>query len=351
MESGVPTLKTAASIDVIEIDQAAHRLYAADRTDSGVDVFDVSTAPATYVRTIPLPASPNGIAVAPDLGQVFVGMSNGSVAIVNTTTGTVVKEVPTGAKSVDLIDYSADQHQVYASNGTEGTIASVDAKTGTVSAVFKVGFALEQPRFNPADKMLYVTSPDAGAMFQLDPTTGAIKKKLSVGSCLPHGLAINPKLNQAMIACPSSVVRMNLRNPADAEVFPDVQGGDIVTYDATVDRFFVAAPSAKRVSDSVVGLFGGNPIAHITSVTTAAGGNSAAYEESTGVVYTPDIRPGKAGLTSFKLPNGEPSFTVSNSAIAELAGVLAVIVLAMFVIGRLADPIRRPAPLPRRRRV
>lgn len=351
VESGIPTLKTAASFDVVGIDQAAHRLYAADRTDSGVDVFDVSTPPATYLRSITLPASPNGIAVAPDLGRVFAGMSNGSLAIIDTTTGTVIKQVPTGGKSVDLIDYSSDQHQVFASNGSEGTIASIDARAGAVTAVFQVGYALEQPRFDPADRMLYVTSPDAGAVFQLDPTTGKIKNKLPVGGCLPHGLAINPKLKQAMIACPSSIFRMNLANPSDAELFTDVTGGDIMTYDATVDRFFAAVPSTGRSSASVVGLFGGNPIAYVTSVNTGAGGNSAAYDESNGVVYTPDTRAGKAGLAGFKLPSGEPSFSVSPLAVAELAGVLAVIMLIMFVVGRLADPVRRPAPLPSRRRV
>ena len=72
-----------ASIDVVEIDQAAHILYVADRTDQGVDVFDIASPRAKYLQTIPMPASPNGLAIAPELGRLFVGTSSGSVVIVN----------------------------------------------------------------------------------------------------------------------------------------------------------------------------------------------------------------------------------------------------------------------------
>src|SRR5258707_10285164 len=107
----IPTaIGAGASVDVIDIDQAAHVLYAADRTDQGVDVFDVSSPRARYLQTIAMPANPNGLAIAPDLGRLFVGTSNGSVVIVNISTsstayGSVVSEVKTGGHSVDLLDY------------------------------------------------------------------------------------------------------------------------------------------------------------------------------------------------------------------------------------------------------
>ena len=37
---------------VIVIDQEAHRLYAADRTTNGVDVFDITTKEAKYLKTV-----------------------------------------------------------------------------------------------------------------------------------------------------------------------------------------------------------------------------------------------------------------------------------------------------------
>lgn len=345
--STVPSIGAgvAGSIDVIDIDQQAHRLYAADRTDGGVDVFDASRPAATFLQTIAMPAEPNGLAVAPDLGRVFVGLSDGSLAMVDTRSETLLKTVPTGGKLVDLIDYSPSRSEVFASNGPEGKVAQIDAATGAVKSVFKLGYALEQPRYDSGDRMLYVTSPDAGAIFQVDPDSGQVKRKLKLSGCQARGLAINPRLEQALIACSGWVVRLNLRNATDGSGFTQVAGGDVVTYYSSIDRFLVAAPGVKS---SAVGLFGGNPIDYVTAVDTGANGNSAAYDEKHGVVYTPDVRPGTVGVAGFRLPSGELALSISPEALALFAALLAAIIGVMFVIGRLGDPVRRPAPPPQR---
>jgi len=347
----VPSLGTkAASFDVVDIDQAAHRLYAADRTDGGVDVFDVSSPSARYLKTIPI-TDANGIAVAPDLGQVFVGAADGvsviDVKAGSSTADTVIKQIPTGANSVDLIDYAPSVHKLFASNGTHGTVSVIDTTKDTVAAVFKVGYALEQPRFNPADGTLYVPSPDAGALFQLDATTGKIKNRISISGC-GAGLAIDPKLDKALIACGAYVTLVDLHNPSTINNLLDVSGGDVVTFDATVDRFFVAAPGSKPAT---IGVFGGDPIAYIASVDTGAGSNSAVYDETNHLVYAPDTRAGMAGLDSFSMPTGGLSLNASWADIAIFGILLGAVAVFMFLVGRHADPINRQEPIPRRRRV
>ena len=229
----VPGITTQTpSMDAIEIDQAGHRLYVADRSNQGVDVIVISAGSATYLQTIAMPAGPNGLALAPDLSRLFVGVETGSVVFVDInanspTFNQVINEVKTGAKSADLLDYSAARQVVYASNGVEGTITSIDSGTGEVKGQFKVGFALEQRRFNPADGMLYVTSPDAGSLFRLDPKDGTVKKKQSLGGCQPMGLAINPKSNQALISCSKTVLSYDLSRDK-SEQFSQQPGGDIV---------------------------------------------------------------------------------------------------------------------------
>lgn len=339
----VPSLKGGlASFDVVELDQGAQRLYAADRSDSGVDVFDTSSSPAKFVTTIAVSSDPNGLAVAPDLGVVFAGLSDGSVAVIDEKTNTVARQVTTGAKSIDLIEYAPGLHTVFASTGGEGGIASIDAQSGVLNGVFKIGSALEQPRFNPADRMLYVTGSGADALFRVDPRTGQVAGKLPLGGCSPRGLAINPRQDQALIACSSWVIRINLRNTSEVKGFTQVGGGDVVSYDPAVDRFLVAAPDAKP---SEVAVFGGNPIDYVAAVATGGLGNSAAYDEKTGVVYTPDVMPGQAGIDAFDLPTGALAFSVSSRAAWLFAGVVGVAVLLMFAVGRLADPARKPIPI------
>jgi hypothetical protein len=340
----IPTATGATgSFDVVEIDQAAHRLYVADRTDRGVAVFYISTAQPKYVTTIPVPSSPNGLAIAPDLGRLFVGTETGSIAIIDVnplskTHDKVINEVTTGAKKADLLDYGADRQRLYVSSSTEGIVTSIDPATGVVKAHFTVGYAIEQPRYDPVDGMVYTTSPDANALFKIDPNDGTVTKIPLGGSCQPSGMAINPKTNTAVIACRSFVVSWDLGN-ATAQTFTQVAGGDVVSYDANADRFLVASPSSM-----LVGLYGGNPVDYISSVTTGSKGNSAAYDETNDMVYTPDSRPNTVGIASFRPPATAPGWETSLVTIGPFAlGLVALVLLVFVTVGRNADPIRRQA--------
>lgn len=341
-----------ASIDVIDIDQRAHLLYAADRTDQGVDVFDIASPQAKYIQTIRMPSNPNGLAIAPELGRLFVGTANGSVVIVNintssTTYGAVIADVKTGGNGVDLLDYGAARQRVYAASAADGNIISIDATTGQIMTRFALGkIRLEQPRYNPADGMVYVTSPDADTLFRIDPSTGVLKDKYQLGGCKPLGLAISPITNRALMACHKYTVAFDLGAGKIIGTF-QLGNADIVTYDAKVDRFLVATlPHAKTPGQ--VGIFGGNPITYISSAVTNVSGNSAAYDETNHVVYTPNVEPTRARLAGFAMPvplTGVPAFL--NTAWPYAAVILGCLLLFAFLM-RSADPIRRPVPAPKR---
>jgi len=341
-----------ASIDVVEIDQAAHLLYAADRTDQGVDVFDIASPRARYLQTIAMPASPNGLAIAPDLGRLFVGTSNGSVVIVNISTsstafGSVISQVKTGGRSVDLLDYGAARQRVYAANSVEGRLVSIDASTGAVMATFTLGAVLlEQPRFDPADGMLYVTSPDADTLYRIDPSAGLLKDKFTLGGCKPVGLAINPTTNKALMACHKYTLAFDLGAGKVIGTFP-LGNSDIVTYDSKVDRFFVASLPHAQTPGSV-GIFGGNPISYISSAVTHIRGNSAVYDETNRVVYTPDVQAMKASLAGFAIPVPPSGWLAFLNVAWPYALILLVGLLLFVFLMRSADPIRRPVPTPRR---
>src|SRR4029077_6739525 len=176
-----PIAGKLASFDVVEINQATHRLYVADRTDQGIDVFDTSSSRARFLTTIPLSSSPNGLAVAPCLARLFVGTGGGSVFVIdiNNDSNAIVAEVATGKGEVDLLDYGAARQRLYAANGADGSITSIDTTTNTIAANFKVdtttAVTLEQPRFDPGDGMVYVTSPSAGKLYEIDPNNGQVK--------------------------------------------------------------------------------------------------------------------------------------------------------------------------------
>src|SRR6059036_373734 len=82
-----PIAGKTASIDIMEIDQATHLLYVTDRTDNGLDVFDVSTPCAKYVKTIDLGSGPNGVVVAKGANKVFATLNDSSVVAIDIAPG------------------------------------------------------------------------------------------------------------------------------------------------------------------------------------------------------------------------------------------------------------------------
>jgi hypothetical protein len=345
-----PIAGQLANFDVVEINQATHRLYVADRTDQGIDVFDTAGSQARFLTTIPLSSSPNGLAVAPELARLFVGTSSGSVLVIDTNndSNAVVAEVATGKGEVDLLDYGAARQRLYAANGADGSITSIDTTTNTIAANFKVdtttAVTLEQPRFDPGDGMVYVTSPSAGTLYRIDPNNGQVKS-FALGTCTPMGLAINPKSNQAVIVCTTFVMTWDLTAGRSMTSFHQVIGGDVVTYDAKVDRFIVASPHLTRAN--VVALFGGNPIDYVASIDTGAHGNAAVLDEAHGMIYTPNPQLKRSGIAGFALaavPQPPPAWWTQATTVGVPLALVALLVLLFLFIMRSADPARRPAP-------
>jgi hypothetical protein len=345
--TAVPGLSTkAGGFDDIEIDQAAHRMYVADRTDTGIDVFDVSGQAARFVKTIALPAAPNGLAVAPDLGRLFAGTASGAVEVVETATGTVAGEIKTGAQEVDLIDYTAGPGLLFAATGADGTLLTIDARTGKVLSTAKVGKPVEQPRYDPTDGMVYVSVPDLDALAQVVPADGTVKTILKLGGCIPRGLAIKPAAHVAVIACRKSVMAYDLKS-GRSQTFDRVADGDVVHYYPSVDRFFVTSP--HDAVPTVVGMFGGDPVGYLTSANVNGGGNAAAYDATNDLVYTTDPRQGHAGVMSLRMDGSRPlPFWQSLlTAAGPLVALAAIIVPLGWFLARSADPVRRKQRTPR----
>ena len=331
-----------ASFDDLEIDQSAHTLYAADRTDSGIDVFDVSGATPKFVRTVKLPAPPNGLALAPALGRVYAGTGSGTIEVVDTVKGAVASEIDTGATEVDLLDFAAGAGLLFAATGVDGTLLTLDAATGKVVATAKVGKPLEQPRYDPVSGLVYVSVPELDGLAAIEPRTGTVKKTLKLGGCLPRGLAIRPATSTAVVACRSSVVAYDLRTAAKID-FGRVADGDVVQYFSAVDRFFVTSPHEQV--PTIVAMFGGDPVAYVGSVFVNGGGNAAVYDAARDTVYTTDPRPASGGITGFHIDGTRPVPLLQSAVltVGPFVGLLLLVAPLWYFLGRRADPVNRRA--------
>lgn len=309
-----PVAGKTASIDVLEVDQAAHILYVADRTSNGVDVLDVSSATAKYLTTVDTGSGPNGLVVAKDVNKVFAGLNDSNVAIIDITPGAatqnkVIAKLNTGGKGrADELDYDSKDKKVYAANSDDGIVTVIDATTNKIIKKFEnVGDGLEQPRYDPKDGMIYLASSAQNAILQFDPSSDTMVKKFDVGTpCDPNGIGINPTTNHALLGCSNKkanvTVEWDLSAGKVVQVFDQAGAGDAVIYNAKVDRFFFGASNFNR--GPVMAVFAGNPIKFVANVPTATGAHGVAFDETNNIIYTGDQNPNEGGLFAIPLPKG-----------------------------------------------
>ena len=250
----------AGTFDGVAADPGAQRLYLADGANNKVDVVDVSTANPRFMQAIDVGAVPHGLAVAPDTKVLYAGLTGGAVAVIDTRDGSptfmkVVTRIKADPTEVDLLDYSAGTKRLFAATGSGGDVVAIDTTSNQVIRWYSLHVPVEQPRYNPVDGKLYVTTPGTSSLVQIDLADGMTSRNYFIKGCGPSGLAINPARQLAVTACKGSVAMVNLRTGAQ-EVTRSVPGGDLVTYDPSSDRFAVASPHGDK--DSVVGVFDGD---------------------------------------------------------------------------------------------
>lgn len=309
-----PLAGKTASIDLIQIDQEAHRLYAGDRLTNGVDVFDITTKDAKYLKTVDAGSGANGVVVAKKVNKLFAGLNDSNVAVIDLTTLNLITKVNTGGKGrADELDYDPKDNKVYVANSGDGFVTVIDGTTNAIIKKFNdLGAALEQPQYNSGDGLMYMTSSDQNTIFVFDPAKDTLlRKDVLAVLCNPQGLAINPKTNQALLGCAAGragstgtplTVSWDLTKGIFLSVFGQVGAGDSVTYDAKTDRFYFGAHNFPH--GSVIGIFSGSPIAFLTNVPTGSfsGAKNLAYDETNNLIYTQDALPGEGALFSFTPP-------------------------------------------------
>jgi DNA-binding beta-propeller fold protein YncE len=296
-------------MDIMDIDQDAHMLYTGDRWAQGIDVFDVSTPEARYVKTFFLRTGGRGVRWASNIHKVFVGLDDGTLAVIDVDpnsprANTIVARVAGGSTGpADELDYDSVHHKLYVAHRNEGFVDAFDADNNVlVNTIRGFGPALEQPRFNAADNMMYDVSVTDNALYRIDPVTDELVQTIDIGEpCGPSGLAINSTTNQALLGCSGAAaprgVYFDLATQRVIGRADVVGGGDSAFYDPVADRFFFGT------RDGGVAIYEGSPtIRYLTTVPTSEATNSSTFDWANRMVYAPGVSEGRPVLISFPLP-------------------------------------------------
>ncbi len=306
----ISTAGKALAADIMDIDQQNHRLYLADTTAQGVDVFDISTKKAVFLTVIPTSSGVNGVCVAKPINKLYAGLNSNSIAIIDINPASprlnqVIATVDTRDNTrTDCISYDPVDNKVYAAN-SNNLVTVIDGTTDKmITQITGLGPGLIQSRYNAKDGYVYQNSAAQNVIIQIDPKADILVKKMDiVDDASPCGLAINPKTNVGLLGNTSFPQHLTFWDFASQKVksTSDAAGGaDMVAYNPVADLFFAACSRAD--TGPVMAIFNGSDEKFITNVPTAEGAHNVAYDETNGMVYTIDETPSNAALVGFPWP-------------------------------------------------
>jgi DNA-binding beta-propeller fold protein YncE len=305
--TALPGAAQAKFSDTLAIDNERHVLYLGDNWSGGVDLFDITTSTPAFLKTVKLRGRIYGIAVANNANKVFAGMSGSTLAVIDIASDHSVALVHTGgAGHVDLLDYDSTHRRLFAANRLDRLLTWIDADSNEIiGRVEGLGSGLEQPRYNPADGLVYLTDNKDNVLFQIDPESARLVETFAIqDECFPNGMAINAKNNQALLvssytARPHTVI-WDLNTQKIASITEESGCGDGAVYVPSLDLIFQAA--SEFGDGPVIGVFGGDPVRFLTNVAATPGASWVDYDTANELVYAPSIVDGKPGLLSFKVP-------------------------------------------------
>lgn len=285
---------------------ATQRIYGfSDRSNHAVDLIDIDAMHfAGRVGGLPT-GGPNGLVAVGD-DQFWAGGGDSKLFVIDIPSRKVVATIATGGtKRVDELAFDAkDQLVIAANNDDAPPFVSFVSTTGDHRIEGKLALpqatdGLEQPAWNPADGMVYLSMPvldghDAdGGIAVIDPKTRRLVDTIHVQQCMPAGLAVGPD-DQLLVGCgddapkagfaPRSLI-VDLHTRKVVADTRRVGGSDEVWYDSHSGRYYLAAVANR--GGAVLGVIDSRTKTWLYNIPTGAGAHSVAADPRTGKVFVP----------------------------------------------------------------
>lgn len=181
------------------------RVYVASYDAGGLSVIDTTTG---AVLDLPGITAPYDVAVNPDGTRAYITASTlkGTVAVLDTTTGSVVAQVPAG-EFPQAVAITPAGDQVWAANFGRGrsrsTVTVLSTRTNKVTTNITVGKHPTAVAFTPDGTTAYVTDADltgksAGTVAVIDTTTRRTTATIEVGTW-PTAVVVSPDGTRAYV--------------------------------------------------------------------------------------------------------------------------------------------------------
>ena len=293
----------AVRFDYQDVDAAMGHLVIAHMRDDAVLVVRLGDgAVVKRLRGIP---TPRGVAVATDVGRIFVTSMPAQLVIIDSRTLKVVARVATG-NAPDGVGWDPVHRVVGVSDQRDGAISLIaDAGSGRRRQV-RLGVETGNVVFDASRGRFWATVVNAAPPDQLvaiDPVGASVATRIDLPGCAgAHGLRLHPDGRSALVACEdnSALVRVGLVTPGVVAAAVGKKP-DVLAIDPGRGWLYVAAESG----DLTVFDLGQAGLVRVDSEHVAPAAHSVAVDAATHRVFFPlEVGPGGTPVLRTMRPAG-----------------------------------------------
>jgi len=189
------TTTPGTGIEALAVNPISGEIYVANASD---DVVDVIAAGGEKVRTqISVPESPYGIAVNPYNNQVYVAISNGTVAVIDGRNDKLAGSATVGGANAG-IGVNLASGKAFVTNNTSGpSTVGILSKTGAVLANVAVGRTPFDVDVDLVTNLAFVTNVEDSTISVIDGNSNRVRKLLPVAGLY---IAVNPGTQKVYVA-------------------------------------------------------------------------------------------------------------------------------------------------------
>lgn len=243
----------ATRFDYQEIDAAKGQLVVAHMNDDAVLVLSLDDG--SVRAQLPNIPTPRGVAIADDVGLIFVTSTPGHLVLIDNTSLKEVTRVTTGT-APDGDAWDPDDKIVGVSDQGDGALSLIqDAGRGTRTQV-PLGSETGNVAYDPMRKQFWITvvkpsPPDQ--LVEVDPKAATVTTSIPLPGCEgAHGLRLHPDGQSAFVACENNdkLARVDLGGSHALSIADSGSGPDVLSIDPAKGWLYLAAESGDvTISD------------------------------------------------------------------------------------------------------
>jgi DNA-binding beta-propeller fold protein YncE len=246
MVADVPLPGGATRFDYQDIDPAQGQLVIAHMNDNSVVIVDLANGSLRKQLTgIP---TPRGVAVADDVGLIFVTSTPGHLVLIDNQSLTEVTRVVTGT-GPDGDAWDPDDKIVGVSDQGDGALSLIAGSGKGARTQVPLGTETGNVVYDAPRKRFWITVVAASPPDQLvavDPVAAQVLGRIPLPGCEgAHGLRLHPDGQSAFIACENNhqLARVALDGSNAIALGPTGSGPDVLSIDPGLGWLYVAAES------------------------------------------------------------------------------------------------------------